>query len=67
VQSLLTKDVLTTTFSTSVLTEPPTTTTITSEGCILGSISGVVPCISAPTIFTSTIPGSYCPLSASVY
>ncbi|KAJ7355913.1 hypothetical protein DFH08DRAFT_1076886 [Mycena albidolilacea] len=56
--SLLTKDVLTTTFSTSVLTEPPTTTTITSEGCILGSISDVVPCISTPTIFTSTIPGN---------
>ncbi|KAJ6501979.1 hypothetical protein C8R45DRAFT_1209632 [Mycena sanguinolenta] len=64
--TVLTIDVLTTTFSTSVSTiDPPTTTIITSEECLLGSISDL-PCLSTPTVFTSTIPGNFTTVSVPI-
>ncbi|CAK5265203.1 unnamed protein product [Mycena citricolor] len=54
--SVLTLELLTTTFTSSLTTLPPTFTTITSQGCALGNLSDVA-CLSTATTITSTIPG----------
>ncbi|KAJ6531147.1 hypothetical protein B0H19DRAFT_1190579 [Mycena capillaripes] len=65
--SLLTTNVTTTTFTESLSTALPITTTITSETCILplGSLTDV-PCLSTATTITSTIPASVITTSVPV-
>ncbi|KAF7363965.1 hypothetical protein MSAN_01054900 [Mycena sanguinolenta] len=63
--TVFTTDVVTTSFSTSVSTGPPTTTTITSDDCVLASISDL-PCLSTPTVFTSTIAGNVTTVSVPI-
>ncbi|KAJ7685672.1 hypothetical protein DFH06DRAFT_1463654 [Mycena polygramma] len=56
--SLVTTDSTSTSFSESLSTAPPTTTTITSDVCVLASISiSDLPCLSTVTTITSTLPG----------
>ncbi|KAJ7029346.1 hypothetical protein C8F04DRAFT_1265007 [Mycena alexandri] len=54
--SLLTTDVVTTTFTDSVSTAPASTTTITTAACALNITA--IPCVSTATTITSTIAGS---------
>ncbi|KAJ7766684.1 hypothetical protein B0H16DRAFT_1522209 [Mycena metata] len=56
--SVLTLDVLTTTFTDSVSTAPPSTTTITTSACALNISAIAVDCVSTATTITSTIAGS---------